>query len=343
MIGSARSFIAANADRYPVYVVSPPMAGEEGWEIMTDLQDITSTYQVYLKTAGKGIAMAFGVDFEPEDEMDIPQTWKEFGSAAKCIVSAEKCSIMPYDDYDPKARVDTLQARIDGCKDEREIAFLRQRIAALMSGVGVIYVGGDSDTEAYKLEHAIDDAQRACFTALQGGVVPGAGRAFSFASEHLLKSLKVEENMLFSDYWAGYSLVLMALRIPSLQILSNFTGDSLVDSKEKLEEKKNYNPILSTEFCALSNIYGYDIVKDMFRRGIIDPFLVCRSSLKNAISVAKQLIHCKYVLVEDNVVNASNGQVADYADERVSKDQVMELYRRLDLIRANKEGTKWEE
>jgi len=344
LTGAARSFISANADQAPVYVVSPPLGGEEGWEVMTDIQDLTATHQVYLKAGGKPVRDAFGADFEPEDEMELPQPWKEFGSASKCILSPTKCSIIPDKEYSSDSRVALIQARIAKSQSEREIEFLQQRIAALLGGVGVVYVGADSDAEADKLEHAIDDGQRACFTALKGGVVAGAGRSMWFASVHLSNVGNValncsDEDHVEASYWNGYNLVLQALAIPACQIIANYLGCAKFEAGQKLEELEHDEDLMSSRWR------GWEangrLVDDMFDAGIIDPYLVCQSAIKNASSVAKQLIHCKYVLIEDKGDEGFIGAPGEQVDERINTDDVRELYKRLDLLKANKEGNAW--
>ena len=55
--------------------------------------------------------------------------------------------------------------------------FILSRIASLTGGVGVIYVGGNTDLEQKELFDRVDDAVCAVRSALEEGILPGAGLA----------------------------------------------------------------------------------------------------------------------------------------------------------------------
>jgi len=336
LTGGARSFISANAEKHPVYVVQPPFGGNQGWDIMSDLADMTQTHQVYLTSRGKPIKDSFGQDFM-EDEMDADETWKEFGSARRCIVSLNQCSIVPNSDYDSVYRIRVLEREIKDSKKEGEIAFLEQRIAALSSGIGVVYVGADSDTEAHRIEHAVDDTSQACFTALKGGVVPGAGRAYWSALHQLSKfrNEMVQGTRVMDSYYSGYSMVLLAAGIPAYYVIGNYTGKDKTTVMGDISQLLHLHPKLGKDLWMGWDARG-ELIGDMFTEGIIDPTLVCISALKNAVSVAKQLIHAKYALVEDKVESVV-GQVSEdeKLPDQIDKESIRELYRRLDLLKVN--------
>jgi chaperonin GroEL len=235
-----------------------------------------------------------------------------------------------------------------GDHTDRQREFIKQRIASLVSGVGVVHVGANSDTEAHRIAHLVDDGQRACFTALKGGVVPGAGRAFHYVGTFLAHEMRTLENIQSSfkagnrrqmSYWAGYDIVLKAICFPVLKIFSNYYSEDMENSLKRVSEIVKENNDDLKLFWAGWNINGH-VVRDVLEAGIIDPLLVCESALKNAVSVVKQLIHSKYVLVEDKVQASSSQGMNDdeFVDGRVPKEYVKELYEKLDLLRINKEG-----
>ena len=76
-----------------------------------------------------------------------------------------------------KERVDQLwdAHKITQAKVDKE--FILSRIASLTGGVGVIYVGGNTDLEQKELFDRVDDAVCAVRSALEQGILPGAGLA----------------------------------------------------------------------------------------------------------------------------------------------------------------------
>ncbi|MCH9664811.1 MAG: hypothetical protein K0U41_03080 [Gammaproteobacteria bacterium] len=376
LVGSARSLIAGNAKSYPIYVIQTPMGGgDKGFDILKDIQGLTGTNQVFIKSKGSGIRMAFGEQFRAEDEASEDSMFLEFGQAERCVLTSKQCSILPGRDeegapYDPTPRIKRLEMAIKNSKDEGEIDHLRQRIAALSSGVGVIYVGGDSDTEVTKLEASLDDTQRACFAAIAEGVLPGAGCAFENAAsivygeyldvfkEHVYEKTEpipkqswmqkircwfygesmIDEPVAVElnteeSYWAGYHSLLWACYAPTAKIISNFKEEEF----ELPNPRGTFTLLPSVEYWEGVNATG-NRVSSMYKEGIIDPLLVSKRALINAVSIAKELIDCQYVLIEDKgssmVVNG--GTLGDdELPKEVNKQDIRDFYAKLKLLSEN--------
>jgi chaperonin GroEL len=152
---------------------------------------------------------------------------------------------------------------------------LEQRLATLSGSVGVVKVGANSKVELKEKKDRVEDAIYATKAALKEGIVPGGGVALLNASEKILSGQ------------AG-DVLLQALRSPYETILSNsgFTCD---------------------KDCAVG--VGVDAITgecvDMVESGIIDPVLVTKTALKNAVSVALTIMSADCVI--SNVrVNESN-------------------------------------
>jgi chaperonin GroEL len=311
LVGGARSFVAANAEQAPIYVVQPPIGGQAGYEMLTDIQYMTKTYEVYSKGHGKPILDSFGNAFEGDATTD-GEAWREFGSADRCVLTYNQCSILPDSKYNPDALINRLEERMAKSKDKAEIRFLSQRVAALSGGVGIIYVGANSDAEAHRLEHSIEDAQQACFTAIKGGVVAGGGVALFCAGKELFEKMGVVENMKSKDledasYWLGYTMVLQAIWEPAMKIICNYRG------KDALEVLGDLNRLLDSNNKMARNMWqGW-----------------------NAVSVAKQLMSCQFALVEDKE-QVVYGQ-SEPLDERISKDSIKDFYTKFDALVKNKQ------
>lgn len=341
--GTARTYVAGNAATHPIYVIQLPIGGQEGFDIVSDVKDITNMAHVYNISTGRPIS-SWGADFK-ETDLDKGEEWKEFGRAKSCILTSNSCSVVPIEEYEDAAHVATkiklLEIKVAASKDEAEIEHTKKRIAALSSGVGIIYIGASSDAESARLAHSIDDTQRACFAALQAGVVPGAGRAYWKAMEHLSKELCPSGVMknLPSSWQQGYMLVLMALASPAAKVFANYRQTDMGNAADYvLAIKDEY----LAEFWGGWNIKG-EAIKDAYASGIIDPLMVAQSALRNAVSVAKQFICAKYVLVEDVlpvVPGLSNPD--DELDERIDKNSIKKLYEGLEHLRMNKENGTWD-
>lgn len=336
--GTARSYVAANAATHPIYVIQLPIGGQEGFDIVSDVKDITNMAHVYNISTGRPIS-SWGADFK-ETDLDKGEEWKEFGRAKSCILTSNSCSVVPIEEYEDAAHVATkiklLEIKAAASKDEAEIEHTKKRIAALSSGVGIIYIGASSDAESARLAHSIDDTQRACFAALQAGVIPGAGRAYWKAMEYLSKEISNNPN---NSFWQGYVLVLTSLASPAAKVFSNYRQINMFDAgKYVLVIQDDY----LNEFWGGWNIKG-EAIKDAYTSGIIDPLMVAQSALRNAVSVAKQFICAKYVLVEDVlpvVPGLSNPD--DELDERIDKNSIKKLYQGLEHLRMNKENGTWD-
>ena len=144
---------------------------------------------------------------------------------------------------------------------------LEQRLATLSGSVGVIKVGANSKVELKEKKDRVEDAIYATKAALKEGIVPGGGVALLNASEKI-----------FSGQ-AGASL-LQAIRSPYETILDN-AGYQIIEEHDKPG-------------------VGFDVVSgdrvDMVAAGIIDPVLVTKTALKNAVSVALTIISADCVI-----------------------------------------------
>ena len=178
-----------------------------------------------------------------------------------------------------------LQERIKDVKNkikkEKEPFFrkkLQDRLAMLSGSVGIIKVGADSKVELKEKKDRVEDAIYATKAALQEGIVPGGGIALLNAA----LSIK-EEN-------AGEKILTKAILAPFQTILDN-AGIEL----EKIPAKTGYGIDVTT---------GKEV--DMIKSGIIDPVLVTKTALKNAVSVVSTIISADCVISNIRIPNASS-------------------------------------
>lgn len=154
----------------------------------------------------------------------------------------------------------------------------RQRLAMLSGSVGMIKVGADSKVELKEKKDRVEDAIYATKAALKEGIVPGGGIALLNASQYV-KGKNI-----------GEKILLNAIRAPFATILDN-AGITMMDGYEDHEG------------------YGIDVVTGeratMISAGIIDPVLVTKSALKNAVSVVTTIISADCV-ISNMRMNESN-------------------------------------
>ena len=144
---------------------------------------------------------------------------------------------------------------------------LEQRIAMLSGSVGIIKVGADSKVELKEKKDRVEDAIYATKAALKEGIVPGGGIALLNASERI-----PSENI-------GETILLNAIKAPYQTILSN----AGIEQNEELVAGNGINVITGDEV-------------DMIEAGIIDPVLVTKTALKNAVSVVNTIISADCVI-----------------------------------------------
>jgi len=154
----------------------------------------------------------------------------------------------------------------------------RQRLAMLSGSVGMVKVGADSKVELKEKKDRIEDAIYATKAALKEGIVPGGGVALLNASQKIPAKAVGEE------------ILLKAIQAPFYTVLEN-AGIHLMEGTEDHEG------------------YGIDVVTGeratMISAGIIDPVLVTKSALKNAVSVVSTIISADCV-ISNMRMNESN-------------------------------------
>jgi chaperonin GroEL len=144
-----------------------------------------------------------------------------------------------------------------------------QRLAMLSGSVGMVKVGADSKVELKEKKDRIEDAIYATKAALKEGIVAGGGVALLNASQKI-KAGNV-----------GEQLLLNAITAPFHVILHN-AGIHITEGSEDHEG------------------YGVDAISGerikMIDAGVIDPVLVTKSALKNAVSVVTTIISADCVI-----------------------------------------------
>ena len=148
----------------------------------------------------------------------------------------------------------------------------------LSGSVGIIRVGADSKVELKEKKDRVEDAIYATKAALKEGIVPGGGVALLNAFQKI------------STDDVGEQVLLDAITSPFNIILAN-AGIKVMEDTVDHEG------------------YGKDAITgeriDMVKAGIIDPVLVTKTALKNAVSVVTTIISADCVISNIRVNESS--------------------------------------
>jgi chaperonin GroEL len=263
--------LVANSMRGLIKVVAvpPPSFGHKQHELMQD------------------IALAVGATYFSEKTGDDLShiNYGDLGHAAKVIVSKDRTVIIRSAARADQESIDEKITQLwDAHKNATKKAdkdFILERIASLSGGIGVIYAGGQTDLEQKELYDRVDDAVCAVRSALEEGILPGAGKALLDESAELLSTMS--DSSISNEYDAALKIVVNALMAPFQQILANA-------GLKPSDVYKDGTPVG----------HGYNLktgeMGDLIQMGVIDPLKVTRSALQNAVSVAVTILSTNAII-----------------------------------------------
>ena len=250
-------------------VVQPPSFGYRQHELMQDLAvSVGATY------------------FSEKTGDDLSQiTIADLGHAARVVVGKDKTIILKsdlkLDTFKIEERVAQLWQAHKIAKKKADKDHLLERIASLTGGIGVIYVGGQTDLEQKELYDRVDDAVCAVRSALEEGILPGAGKALLDESASLIPTF---ESFHYSpELSVAIKILSNAMMAPFQQILANAGLKPSDVYKDSVPVGHGYN--LKTGQMG-----------DLIKMGVIDPLKVTRSALQNAVSVATTILSTNAII-----------------------------------------------
>ena len=242
-------------------IIDPPSFGMKRKDILDDLALLTG---------------ATVIDENLGDSLDNI-TPDVLGEAVKSIVDGDGTTLAVGDKTEEvEERIEYLKKELD--KEDHHVLkpHIEKRLAILSGGVSIVYVGGDTEVEVAEKKDRVDDAIHAVRAAKKEGILPGGGSTLCYVSS-TAKPVDLKEGELL-----GWKIMQKALHSPFVRILKNAGLDP-----------KDYKDV---------NGWGQGVdvtdgkVKDMRRAGIIDPLLVTKSALQNAVSVATTILSTDCVI-----------------------------------------------
>lgn len=264
--GPALGTLILNKERggiKPVAIFAPGFADRRR-ELLEDLAVLTG---------GTVIAKEKGMKIE-----DV--TIEQLGIADKIWCDGERTKIVGGFGSPEKilARATQIKEQISKTDSDFEKEKLKERVARLTSGAAIIQVGAMTEVELKDRKERVIDAVEATKSAIEEGIVAGAGTAL-LAARKVLPPLfegKSDENV-------GVKIVYEALDQPYVKLLKNAGMDV---PKEEPKEGAGYN------------VETGGLVDNLIEAGIIDPAKVTRNAIENAASVAAMILTMEAVIVD---------------------------------------------
>ncbi len=181
-------------------------------------------------------------------------------------------------------RIKEIKGQIEMADNEFDKNRLQERLAKLIGGIAVIYVGSATEVEMQEKRLRIEDAIEATKSAVEEGIVSGGGIALI----NCISDVEELVSTLSGDEKTGAEIVLKSLTAPLKMITTNagIDGSVVIDNIRK-SDVKNYG------YNALTNEYV-----NMIDAGIIDPTKVTRTALENATSVASTLLTTEVIVCD---------------------------------------------
>ena len=225
-------------------------------------------------------------------------TLAELGTADKITVTKDNTTIVngqgAKENID--ARANQIKAQIAATTSDYDREKLQERLAKIVGGVAVIYVGAASEVEMKEKKDRVEDALNATRAAIEEGIIPGGGVGFIRAISSI-ENLKGEND----DQTTGISIIKRALEEPLRQIVANagLEGSVVVNKVKEGEGDFGFNARTET-------------YENLLKTGVIDPVKVSRVALENAASIASMLLTTECVISnhkEENPMPAMNPQM----------------------------------
>lgn len=276
--------LAANVmkNNLKIVAIQPPSFGYKQHELMQDIAvSVGATY--YSEKTGDDLSLI---------------NYSDLGHAAKVIVSSDKTILIKSSSRSKQSEIDQRVAQLweahAQATKKADKDFLLERIASLTGGIGVIYVGGNTDLEQKELYDRVDDAVCAVRSALEEGILPGSGRALHhIATQDTMFSSIVPHS---AEKLAAISIIKQSLQAPLNQILTNAgleVSDVYVDDSD-----------IGFGYNLKTGSHG-----DLIKMGVVDPLKVTRCALQNAISVAVTILSTNAIVTMARVYEQQTNQI----------------------------------
>lgn len=197
---------------------------------------------------------------------------EEFGHCSQVVATATETVLVGGQEI--KKYLDGLTHKHREADSDFDKQQIEERISALQGKVAVIKVGGKTEIETEDRRFLVEDAVAATRAALKEGIVPGGATTMVHISKRL------------SEATDGHKLLKDSLTQPFIRLMRN-AGER---AKLRLSELDKFGE-------------GFDVANpdkpvNLMERGIVDPSLVTKEAIQNAVSIAKTALTMGCMVVE---------------------------------------------
>ncbi len=213
------------------------------------------------------------------------------GTAEKIVINNRGTMIVPESTiiYDNKVDIDDtvsmLKEELRLAKSEIVIVNLKRRLSKYTK-VATILVGGMTVAQATEVKDRVDDAVAAIASAVNGGIIPGAGSVLYAAGRDMV--VEIETSDKHKDFKLGSKLLLEACQAPLKTILSNA---GYVEG--------SFDLTLIKDNMTIDAIEGKLV--DAYEVGVIDPVMASKKAVVNAVAIAKTILNSYSFIIEEQV------------------------------------------
>lgn len=275
LTGQALLVVLANIQRGAVNVVATKLPG----------------FSTFIEPMTKDICAITGAKYY-DSTMDLTKvTMGDFGVCTHLQVTSSTCKFTG-----PSKPTGLVEERLEQAKNELKtfkgnnddwaVERTQERIARLGKGATLIQVGARTELEQKELLYRVEDAIQACRSAMEEGIVPGAGNIQLMLAIYLNS---LDDNKDDKDGYTAKQILRDSLKSLYDQLVVN--ADSKFSSSTIDINDINLD-------CGVNPSTGEKI--NLLKEGIIDPAKVTRCSLENAVSVATTMLRTAGAVVEEN-------------------------------------------
>lgn len=255
--GDALSILLANKTKGSMQTlgIKAPGLGPEKAEVLTDLAVLTGG-RVFYAEADERVEDATLADLGQAREVQaIRSGFTLIGGKGRPAAIRQ--------------RAQELRSRLPKAAYGRERNRLVERAGKLQGGVGLLEIGGSTESEREYLKERAQEAVHVVRMGLQGGIVPGGGVAYLACLPALCDLTGHDEEA------AGVAILAHALKAPMRAILENSGEDASA---------------IMAQISEAGAGCGYDVMgrvfTNMWAANIVDPVKVLQVALETGVSGA---------------------------------------------------------
>jgi chaperonin GroEL len=277
----------AQAGKKDLVLIAEDVEGEAlGTLVLNRLKGVFNTVAIKAPSFGdrrkdilNDIAILTGATVVSDDQGNTFENvgLEVVGTARRVIVAKDETTIIEGGGTvtELDARIKQITSQADAASSEYDKENLEKRRAALSGKVAVIKVGGATETEIEEKKFRVDDAVHAVKAALAEGIVPGGGvTLINLSSSVSFKDMSVGDDEVAVT--AGKHLLVKALEQPFRILIANsgLNADEWLPLVRKAKAGQGVNVNDPSKLVDLKSV------------GVVDPVMVTRKAIENAVSIA---------------------------------------------------------